>query len=543
VKMSFLGMERRRARVGTAMGFCFAMLVSAGSVQAEEAGFDILEYVVEGNTVLPVIRIEEAVYPSLGEKKSIQDVETARSALEKAYHDAGYLTVFVDIPEQEVNKGEVRLRVTEGTVERLRVSGSRYYSLGRIKAKTSELAEGNVPYFPEVQKQIASVNQGSDRRVTPVMRPGRSPGKVEVELKVDDKRPLHGSVELNDRYSANTTKTRLNASLRYDNLFQREHSLSLSAQTAPEDTDESKVLSATYVMPTRAGNYLALYGVFSESDVAAVGDVNVVGNGKIAGVRYILPLRARAGYSHSLTLGADYKDFDETVVLQGADSANTPISYLPFSIGYEGTLQGQNSQTKLGSTLNFSLRGLADDEVECAPGVFVNEFACKRFLGKANYAFLRLDLKHSRKFASGWGLQGRLSAQLANGPLISNEQFSAGGVDSVRGYLESSASGDDGVTGGIELYAPSWTLARPSLVEAGLTELTPYVFAEGATLRIQNPLPGQTDRFDLLSAGLGVRFKGWQGVVGSLDLAYPFEDAGQVREGDGRVHFKLGYEW
>ncbi len=543
VKMKF----RDIANLRVGLRVCslgLVLLLAAGGARAEEGRFDVMEFVVEGNSVLPALRIEEVVYPSLGEKKTIQDVEVARAALEKAYHDGGYLSVFVDIPEQEVGSGgKVRLRVTEGKVERLRVSGARYYALGRIKAKTPELAEGSVPYFPAVQKQLASVNQGSDRRVTPVMRPGRSPGKVEVELKVDDKPPLHGNVELNDRYSANTTKTRLNASARYDNLFQREHSLSLSVQTAPEKTSESKVFSATYVVPTDAGNYLAVYGVISESDVAAVGDVNVIGNGKIAGLRYIVPLRARPDYSHSLTVGADYKDFDETVNLQGADSSNTPISYLPLSLGYEGTWQGQNSQTKFGSTLNFALRGIADDQVECIAGVFVDEFACKRYLGKANYAYLRLDLKHTRQFANGWSLQGRIAAQVANGPLISSEQFAAGGVDSVRGYTESAAAGDDGLIGGVELRMSSLSAGRQSLVDLGFTELIPYVFAEGATLRVQDALAGQTDRFDLLSAGLGLRFKGWGGLTGSLDLAYPFEAAGQVQAGDSRAHFKLSYEW
>lgn len=506
---------------------------------AEEGRFDLFEIRVEGNTVLPVVSVEKAVYPHLGENKRIEDVEAARTALEKAYHDGGYLTVFVDIPEQEVQAGLVRLRVSEGRVERLRVTGSRYFSLGRIREKTPDLAEGSVPYFPAVQKQLATVNRGGDRRVTPVLRPGRTPGKVEVDLKVEDKLPLHGSVELNDRYSANTSRTRLNANLRYDNLWQKEHSLSLGIQTAPQDTDESRVLSATYVWPTDNGNYLAVYGVISESDVAAVGDVNVIGNGKIAGLRYIVPLRARPGYFHSLTLGMDYKDFDETVTLLGTDSNNTPISYLPFSLGYEATVQGARSTTQLSAFMNFSLRGLADGEVECLPGVFVNEFACKRYLGKANYATLRLDMKHTHRFENGWSVFGRLGGQAASGPLISNEQFSAGGVDTVRGYTESAASGDDGLLGGLELRVPS--LAR--WVAERLDDLSLYAFAEGASLRIREPLPAQTDRFDLLAAGLGLRFKGWDGVSGSLDLAWPFENAGQVKAGDGRVHFRMGYEW
>ncbi len=516
-----------------------ALFFMAGPALAAEEGFDILEYAIEGNTVLDAGRIEEAVYPHLGEKRTVKDVEAARAALEKAYHDGGYLTVFVDIPEQEVQNGTVRLKVTEGRVERLRVSGSRYYSLGRIKSKTPDLEEDAVPYFPDVQKQIASVNRGADRRVTPVLRPGRTPGKVEVDLKVDDKLPLHGSVEVNDRYSANTTHTRLNANLRYDNLWQREHSLSLGVQTAPQDTGESLVFSGTYVWPMDNGNYLAGYAVYSESDVAAVGDVNVIGNGKIAGLRYIVPLRPRPGLFHTLTLGADYKDFDETVNLQGGDSANTPISYLPFTAGYEANLMNGASTTRFNAALNFSVRGIADDEVECLPGITLNEFACKRYLAEANYAYLRMDLKHTQQFKSGWSLFGRLAGQLASGPLISNEQFSAGGADSVRGYLESNSYGDDGVLGGLELRAPSLA----GRVSPRMEDLTLYAFAEGATLRVQDPLPGQTDRFDLASAGLGVRFKGWGGLSGSLDYAYPFEDAGTVEAGDHRVHFRLGQEW
>lgn len=507
--------------------------------RAGEAGFDILEYRVEGNSVLPAIRIEQAVYPWLGEKKSIGDVESARAALEKAYQDAGYPTVFVDIPEQSVEGGLVRLRVTEGRVERLRVTGSRYYSLGRIKEKVPGLAEDAVPYFPAVQKELASLNRGAERRVTPVLRPSPTPGKVEVDLKVADRFPLHGSIEANDRYSANTTRTRLNANLRYDNLWQREHSFSLGVQTAPENTDESRVLSATYVWPLDNGDYLAAYGVISKSDVAAVGDLSVIGDGKIAGLRYILPLRARSGYFHTLTLGMDYKNFGETLVLQGADSYNTPISYVPFSIGYEASMQGEERLTQLGATLNFSLRGLADTTVECLPGVFLNEFACKRSGARANYAALRLEAKHTQALPGGWSLYARAGGQLASGPLISNEQYTAGGVDSVRGYLESNSSGDDGYAAGVELRAPS--LAKR--LSGRLNELTPYAFAEAARLRVRNPLAGQTDRFDLLAAGLGVRFRGWDRVSGGLDLAWPFEDAGQTEAGDGRLHFRLGYEW
>src|SRR6188474_3090186 len=128
---------------------------------AQNAQFDVFEYRVEGATLLPVALIEEAVYPHLGEQKTLDDVERARDALERAYHAAGYLTVLVTIPQQKVEEAVVRLAVTEAPVARLRVMESRYFSPADIKDTIPELAEGNVPNFTEMQKQLANLNRSA----------------------------------------------------------------------------------------------------------------------------------------------------------------------------------------------------------------------------------------------------------------------------------------------------------------------------------------------------------------------------------------------
>ena len=494
--------------------------------------FDVFEYRVEGATLLPVITIETTVYPYLGEKKTLAEVEKARDALEKAYHGAGYLTVLVSIPQQKVDSGVVRLSVTEAPVDRLRIVESRYFSLGEIRVQVPELAEGNVPYFPDMQKQLASLNRSADRRVTPVLRPGKTPGTVEVDLKVQDKLPLHGNVELNDRQSQDTTRTRLTASLRWDNLWQKQHGLGLTVQTAPENTDESRVFSASYTWPLASGNYLAFYGVKSDSDVAAVGTLNVVGRGVIFGARYIRPLRSRSeGFFHTATLGVDYKDFDQSVTLIGGISdSNSPITYLPFTLGWDGTWLGEGRTTKIGTAFNFHLRGLVADE---------QEFADKRFKGRANYAYLRSTFSHTETWKSGWGASARASLQLAAQPLISNEQFAIGGADTVRGYLESAALGDDGAAIGIEAFTPNWSKHLGGVLD----DVHLLAFLEGGRVQVRQPLIEQTKRFNLASAGVGLRFKGWRGVSGGLDWAVALEEVGNTERGDSRAHFRLGYEW
>jgi hemolysin activation/secretion protein len=519
--------------------FCLLFLSLAPAWAAAEKNlFDVMEYRIEGNTVLPLGKIEEAVYPFLGEAKSIDDVELARSALEKSYHDAGYLTVLVNIPEQEVNEGFVKLTVTEGRVEKLRVVDAQYNSLNAIKARVAEFKEGNIPNFTEAQKQISAVNGTQDRRVSPVLRPGKSPGKVEVDLKVQDKLPLHGGLELNNRYSPNTTKTRLSGSLRYDNLWQKDHSLSLGFQVTPEDTDETKVLSATYLIP-RNGDFWALYGVISRSDISAIGDVNVVGNGDILGLRYIHPLPAVDTFTHSMTFGVDYKDFKESTLALGADSFNTPISYLPFTVGYDATYDAESSTTQLNLGLNFSLRGLADSNVECLEGVSANEFECKRFGAKPNYVFARAGIKHTQRLYKDWKLFVSAEGQLSDQPLISNEQFAIGGLDTGRGYLESAALGDTGANVTVELRTPS--VAKYLSDKIG--DLHGLVFVDAGHVRVIDPLPNQIESFNLASVGVGMHLKGWYGFFGEVEYAKALRSVGSVEDGDTRVHFRVGHDW
>lgn len=514
--------------------FCsgLVMLVCVGWSHAQEARFDIFEYRVEGTTLIPALTVEKAVYPHMGEQKSLDDVEKAREALEKAYHGVGYLTVLVTIPQQRVNEGVVRLAVTEAPVDRLRVVESRYFDQGAIRAGVPELAEGNVPNFQDMQTELTALNRNADRRVTPVLRPGKTPGTVEVDLKVQDTLPLHGSVELNDRYSPDTSRTRLNASVRYDNLWGKQHSIGLSVQTAPTNPSESQVFSVNYTIPLSGGDFFALYGVKSDSDVSAVGTLNVVGRGTILGARYIKPLPGNDSFFHSASFGVDIKDFDQSVNLIGSGGFNTPIKYTPFTIGWDSTWLTERGTTRAGLSFNFNVQGLGSDE---------QEFADKRFKGRPSYAYLRGNVSQERTWDNNYGLALRTHWQLAGQPLISNEQFAIGGADTVRGYLESAALGESGLAVTLEGKSPNLKSHVPSLGDA-VTELNAIAFVDAGTVRVLEPITA-TSRFTLASLGVGLRLKGFNGFDASVQWAYPLKAVGNTARGDHRFHFSVAYEW
>lgn len=510
-----------------------------------DASFSIMEFQVDGNSLLDNDAIERAVYPFMGDGKSIKDVDGARRALEKTYHDRGFLTVLVNIPPQHVADGVVHLKVVEAPVGKLRVVGSQYHSLDEIKEAVSGLNEGSVPNFNQVQQQLSQVNRSPDRRVTPVLRASETPGMVDVDLQVKDEFPLHASLDLNNHYGPNTDHLRATADVHYDNLFQLEHSVDLSFQLAPGDLSQVRVLSLSYVVPLPESAALALYGVHSDSNVATVGALSVLGRGDDVGARLIKPLPGSdTHFYHSFSGGLDYKDFKQDLVLQGGDKAPTPIHYLPFALQYSATwlqpastkvaasgLQGETassgSSTTFSAGLGFTLRGVVADN---------NEFANKRSGASASYIVLRPSLQRLQALPWDWSLFAKLDGQLASGPLISNEEFSAGGADSVRGFEESEVLGDQGLRASTELRTPK-LLGRwvPRLQQSYLLG-----FGEVAYLQTRDALSGQDASDTIASWGLGYRLKAG-GLTLNLDGARTLEQGPSTRSGTNRGIFEVNY--
>lgn len=505
---------------------------------AEQRRIDVLEYRIDGNTVLSAAQIESALQKFLGPQKTVDEIQQARAALEQTYRSKGYETVAVEIPEQDVRTGVVRFNVVELSVGRLRITGSTFYSPDLIRQRVPSLAEGTVPRYDLVSKDIQAINNARDRTITPALRAGAAPGTVDVDLEVEDHAPMHGSFEINDRYSSQTSRLRAVASASYANLFQRDHSLSLQLQATPEDLQESFLVSASYLAPipgTRAN--LVVYGMHSDSDVAAVGGIDVIGKGDIFGVRAVLPLPGSGStFSHSILAGLDYKSFKEDLVL-GADTAATPIDYVPLTVEYSLSALGWGGSTDFRSGLTWGTRGVGSTN---------EEFAFKRYGARANFVYLRTDITRMQTLPKDFLLTFSLSGQIADQPLISNEGFSIGGLDSVRGYAESQALGDSGVRASLQVETPSLA----GRFGSAFNDWRVFVFGDWAQVRIDDALADTdgviTDEITLASAGFGTRLRMFDNYNAMLLLAAPLKDEEELDLDIGdqyRAQFRIWAEF
>jgi hemolysin activation/secretion protein len=269
-------------------------------------------------------------------------------------------------------------------------------------------------------------------------------------------------------------------------------------------------------------------------DGAGTGGIGVFGSGTIAGLRWLRPLNGgnpQPERGDTLILGVDHKDFQQNVTLASEVGFATPIHYLPWTVGYSGFRADPAGTTEFGLSYLFALRGLGSS----SPQVFED----KRAQANPNFSLLRFNLGRTWLLAAGTQLVARVDGQWTDAPLVSNEQFVAGGAGSVRGYLESTAAADRGLRGSIEwrsanLLGPAASAGVAAADGASGAALQWRVFSDAARLRVLSPLPDSTASYSLLSIGTGLGYQPMAGFDLNADLGWPlrastFQKARQPR--------------
>jgi len=127
------------------------------------------------------------------------------------------------------------------------------------------------------------------------------------------------------------------------------------------------------------------------------------------------------------------------------------VQYLPLSLHYDGTLRGMFGVATLGldASGNAWYSGSLSN---------LQSFITHSTISSGHWVTLDPSLTWVMIPRTNWVLTIRANGQWASEPLISSEQFGAGGVNSVRGYHEGEVFGDNGWHFSIEQQTPPHTV-------------------------------------------------------------------------------------
>lgn len=525
-----------------------------------EKRFEITSYLVEGSTILDQSKIDEVLQPYKGSDRRLSDIESARSELEKTYHAAGYPTVVVMLPEQTIDTGVVKLQVLEGRLMQITVTGNEHYSWLSIREKLPSIQPGALLYEPTFVKELGMLNGNPDRKIAPVLKPGLEPGTVDLELKVKDRLPVHGKLEADNRGPITTPQNRLLAEIQHANLFGGDEILTVNTVQTPTDWGAVQNYGASFVYPVKwPSHLLAVYASKSESNsvlagsaisVGGGGNIAISGNAFVAGFRYIFPLFSGGQNTHQLSVGADYKKLESTNATfpdGGTAVVLNQLQYTPASVAYSGFYPDQWGMTKFG----LSAKGYVAGTI---PGGSEEDFARtpsnpsgQRKGSTGTFAVLKAELDRVQPLPADFTLVLHADGQWGSQPLIPAEGYFAGGFDTVRGYQQYEAIGDNAIRGRAEVTTPElfaipidriWQRRRSSdyTIRVKLA-----AFYDAAQLWVQQASAGQTSQFRLDGVGGGIRVK-FPKDVGQLiiDQGIALHDTLVTKKGDTFVHFSVG---
>ena len=513
----------------------WAHLATAAAQAPAEPVFIVKHFEASGNSVLPAAEVDELLSAYIGNSRTLGDIETARQALQALYAKHGYTTVMVALPEQDVTEGRVRLQVRELKVGQVKVMGAQHHDDANIREAFPALQEGGIPNTVKLAESLRLANDNPSKQTQFLFKPTKDMGTVDALLRVVDEKPWKAFATLDNTGNSQTGESRLGIGYQHANLFNRDHVATLQYITSPEQLGNVAIFGAGYRIPLYTlADTIDLYAGYSDVDSGTIsGLFNVSGKGATLGGRYTHTFTKQSAFDHKVSLGLDYRAYQNDVIDDLGTSYVPDVTVHPVSLSYHSQWTGTSSQA------GFYLTG-----VHNLPGGDKggnNDFEPGKFGGRggadASYQLWRLGGNVSHSFDNDWQLHAGLDVQHTDEPLVSGEQFGIGGQNSVRGFGERTISGDHGSRVSLEVFTPDLG-DKTGLASARLRLLA---FVEGANVRHLNPQPSEMVTESISSAGVGLRFGLDKNLSVRMDYGHVLNGGGDKQKDDDRLHASVAY--
>jgi hemolysin activation/secretion protein len=504
--------------------------------------FEIRRYLLEGNTLLAQEQIDRVLAPFIGPNRDFGDVQRALESLQGAYQAIGYGGVEIRLPEQELERGEVKFIVIEVKIGRIAIEGNQHFSIANIRRSVPSLREGVTPNSREIAESVRLANENPSKQTAVLLRGAEREDQVDATIRVADIDPQRWSVSLDNTGNQNTGRARVGIAYQHSNLFDRDHVMTAQFITSPTQIKDVNVFGIGYRIPLYArGDSVEFVAGYSNVDSGTVQDLFLVsGQGSIFGARYNQALPKWRDLEHKLTYGLDYRAYQNQVAPEGMPDSLVPdVTVHPISLTYSADWRatGQDLSFYLNMTQNIPGGNDGQDED-------FKELGARFGVGTAGYRLYRGGFNYVRAVKGDWQFRANLSAQYTDDALVAAEQFGIGGADSVRGFNERYASNDKGHRATLEAYTPD--VAKR--VGFGDGRVRFLAFYDTGALRRNYTQPNEQEAVNLDSGGFGVRLSHKNYLTARLDVAHVFHDGSGYSEPDNRrninkLHFSMAWVW
>ncbi|MDD9867520.1 MAG: BamA/TamA family outer membrane protein [Verrucomicrobiales bacterium] len=485
----------------------------------------------DGNTVFTDEELFALVKERVGKKTGVEELEAIRKTISQHYFDAQYVNSGAVIDEQDMSNGVLVVRIVEGRLDNINILNEGWLRSGYVTSRIHREVSDPLN-LDDLKRGLEFVRRDEKiRKINTALVPGDELGQshldmivtenrvFDVGLGVSNRRPPSVGAEEAEVYFGTKNLTSLGDTLRGN--------YTLSQEGMEEwDVDDGGNYSLFYSLPlTRWDTTLDLG--YNQSDYVILEEpfntLDIESDTRMYSVALRQPIYRDLQHELSLTLKGEHRRSDVLVsgepfsISPGSVNGQTRISALRLSPEY--VYRSQERVIAARTTFTFGL-----DELNPILG---DEFDPEYFTWMTQASWVESVSENDTL------LVVKLFHQHTDDRVVSMEQFSLGGVNTIRGYRENQLIRDNAFIISPELRFPVYK----DRYGKALVYLIPFVdYGIGWNSN------GPREREEIYSVGLGVTYNPTDHISMSLYWGYGFEDFGVRNDDDLQddgIHFQL----
>jgi hemolysin activation/secretion protein len=460
---------------------------------------------IVGSTVFSEAELAEATAPFSGREISFAELLQARSAVTQLYVDRGYITSGAFIPPQTIEDGVVTIQVIEGSLEEINITGTRRLNPGYVRSRLALAASAPLNQNRLLEGLQLLQLDPLIQTISADLQAGTRPGTSVLQVEVQEADSFNVQLSANNGRSPSVGSFRRQIQFNQGNLTGLGDALSVDYT----NTDGSNEVNASYTLPLNprngtlrlaAGraNSTVIEEPFDRLDISAPSQY------------YELTLRQPLIQTPTEELALGF--------IASRQESQTQVDGDGFPLSLDADEEGRTKVSALrffqewterSSQHVFAVRSQFSLGVDWLDASVSDETADSRFFAwRGQGQWVRL-------LAPDTLLLVRTDVQLTDSPLVSLEQFSIGGSQSVRGYRQDEILTNNGALFSTEVRVP--ILRVPEI--QGVLQIVPFIDVGTAW---NNP-DIELDPSTLVGAGVGLL---WQhnDFSARLDWGIPLID-------------------
>lgn len=502
-------------------------------VPTEEAKLRVARFRVTGSTVFPPQALRALLAEGEGRELTLTEIEALAERITAHYRKRGYILARAYVPAQDIREGIVEIAILEGRIGRINIEGAKWYSPDLLRPYVDPGKETPVFHEGRHERGMLLLNDLPGLEVKSILTPGAEVGTTDIILSVEKDRQITGSLDTNNYGSRFSGRERLGTSVDLNNLFGFGDVFSVRGQVSRQ-AEDFWLIRSSYTAPLSSwGTKVGAAFTLVQTQVGdEFRELEVMGTGRVISVYATHPFIRSRTLNFYAQGGFDHKNFENYILQERANRDRLRVMTFGLTLDAIDRWRGLTSVNyTLHQGIPDFIGGLRlDDDVNAS-----REGAGGRFTK------LTTEISRLQQITGTTSFFLRGTGQWASTLLVSPEQFSVGGMGTVRGYPLAEFSGDEGyaINAEIRWNAPGFSQAPAFKGKKWGDILQFFVFTDHGSTTVIDPIPGQDRTLDVTSAGFGLRFGIPNDFHIRLEYAHPVDGPEPTDHLIDAIYFQL----